>query len=488
MKARTFFAPFLAALVAAALPLAGCSRMSEASAAPPATAPVQSPSGAVAAPVQALPDFAAVVDANKAAVVNITATTFKTSATQPELQSPFGGGDDDPFSQFFRHFQGQGQVPQVPRTGLGSGFIVDRNGVILTNAHVVEGADEVRVKLPDRREFKGSIAGVDPTTDIAVVKIDANNLPAVKIGDPSKVRVGEWVLAIGSPFGFENTVTAGIVSATSRSLPEGSYVPFIQTDAAVNPGNSGGPLFNLKGEVIGINSQIYSRSGGFQGIAFAIPIDAAVSVKDQLLAHGKVERGRIGVGVQEVTQSLAKSFGLERPRGALVAQVEPGGPADKAGLKPGDVIVAFNGKPIDQSNQLPPLVAQMKPGSPAKVDVWRNGRQSTLSLSIGEMQAEKTARAESGSPEHGGKLGLAVRPLTPEERKEAGLKQGLVVEQVGGPAARAGIQPGDVITSVNGTPVKTVQELRAAVERAKEGVALLVRRGEQSLFVPLEIG
>jgi serine protease Do len=265
-------------------------------------------------------------------------------------------------------------------------------------------------------------------------------------------------------------------------------VPFIQTDAAVNPGNSGGPLFNMRGEVIGINSQIYSRSGGFQGIAFAIPIDAAVSVKDQLLAHGKVERGRLGVGIQEVTQSLAKSFGLDRPRGALVAQVEPGSAADKAGLKAGDVIVGFNGKPIDQSNQLPPLVAQAKPGTQAKLDVWRNGRQSTLGVSVGAMKQEKTAKADQGSPAEGGKLGLAVRPLTPEERKEAGISQGLVVEQVGGPAARAGIRPGDVITAVNGTPVKSVRELRAAADRAKDGIALLVRRGEQSIFVPLDLG
>jgi serine protease Do len=461
---------FLIALLAAVLGFGGCSKSS---------------AGPVQAPVQTVPDFAAVVEANKAAVVNITATTLKASADeQSQFHSPFGGGEDDPFEQFFRHFQGQGQAPQVPRTGLGSGFIVDKDGIILTNAHVVEGADEVRVKLPDRREFKGKVAGIDTTTDIAVVKIDARDLPVVKIGEPSKVRVGEWVLAIGSPFGFENTVTAGIVSATSRSLPEGSYVPFIQTDAAVNPGNSGGPLFNMKGEVIGINSQIYSRSGGFQGIAFAIPIDA----ERQLLAHGKVERGRLGVGVQEVTQSLAKSFGLDRPRGALVSQVEPGSPAEKGGLKPGDVIVAFDGKPIEQSNQLPPLVAQVKPGSQAKMDVWRNGRQETLTFSVGAMKPEKTAKAGRGAPEAGGKLGLAVRPLTPEERKESGIAQGVLVEQVGGPAARAGIQPGDVITAVNGTPVRSPQELRAAAEKAKERLALLVRRGEQSLFVPLELG
>jgi serine protease Do len=494
MKARNFLFPFLAALIA----LAGCtptpSAIANAQAA--STAPVQSPAGTVQAPVQPLPDFAAIVDANKAAVVNITATTLKASAQGDEeegapqqFQSPFGGGPNDPFEQFFRHFQGPTpQVPQVPRTGLGSGFIVDQAGIILTNAHVVEGADEVRVKLPDRREFKGKVVGIDTTTDVAVVKIDATGLPAVKIGEPSKVRVGEWVLAIGSPFGFENTVTAGIVSATSRSLPEGSYVPFIQTDAAVNPGNSGGPLFNMRGEVIGINSQIYSRSGGFQGIAFAIPIDAAMVVEKQLLATGKVERGRLGVGVQEVNASLARSFGLDRPRGALVAQVEPGSPAQEAGLKPGDVILGFDGKPIDTSSQLPPLVAQMKPGAKARLDVWRAGKQSELTVAVGAMQQEKTAKAEQGAPLKGGKLGLAVRPLTPQERSEAGISQGLVVEQVGGPAARAGIQPGDVITAVNGTPVKTPQELRAAAAKAKDGLAVLVRRGEQSIFVPLDLG
>jgi serine protease Do len=329
-----------------------------------------------AAAVQTLPDFAAIVEANKAAVVNITVTQ-KSSPGADTAQIP------EEFREFFRHFQ----IPQprMPRQGMGSGFIVEPGGVILTNAHVVDGADEVRVRLTDRREFKGKVLGVDKPTDIAVVKIAADKLPAVKLGDPRAVRVGEWVLAIGSPFGFENTVTAGIVSGTSRSLPDGTYVPFIQTDAAVNPGNSGGPLFNLKGEVIGINSQIYSQTGGYQGIAFAIPVDVAAGVKDQLVKNGKVERGRIGVAIQEVGQSLAQSFGLDRPRGALVASVEKGSPAEKAGLKPGDVLLAINGRIIERSSEVPPLVAAVKPGSKASFEVWRDGKKRALDVTVGEV-------------------------------------------------------------------------------------------------------
>jgi serine protease Do len=294
-----------------------------------------------AAPGQSIADFSAIVEANKGAVVNITSTINGGAAGAGRSARPHGPGagpggepqdeDQDPFSEFFRRFGG-GQAPPVPQQGMGSGFIVGSDGVILTNAHVVEGADEVRVKLTDRREFKGKVVGVDKQTDIAVVRIDAKDLRPVKLGDPSKIRVGEWVLAIGSPFGFDNTVTAGIVSATSRSLPEGTYVPFIQTDAAVNPGNSGGPLFNLRGEVIGVNSAIYSRTGGYMGLAFAIPIDVARSVEEQLIKTGRVERGRVGVGIQEVSAALARSFGLDRPRGALVSTVEQGGPAEKAGL------------------------------------------------------------------------------------------------------------------------------------------------------------
>src|SRR5437667_10342479 len=364
-------------LLAAVLAVGGCSKTSEPQAKAPAAqgASAASAAGVQAAggPVQAVPDFAAIAGANKGAVVNITSIV----AAPRQMRLPFGGrgggqgsddDEDNPLNEFLRRFGMEGQMPPVPQQGMGSGFIVDANGVILTNAHVVEGADEVRVRLADRREFKGKIAGLDHTTDIAVVRIDAKGLPTVKLGDASKIRVGEWVVAIGSPFGFDNTVTSGIVSGTSRSLPEGSYVPFIQTDAAVNPGNSGGPLFNMRGEVIGINSAIYSRTGGYMGLAFAIPIDVAKNVEDQLLKTGKVERGRLGVGIQEVSASLARSFGLERPQGALVSTVESGGPAEKASVKPGDVILSFNGKPIDQSSELPPLVAQTKPGTKAELE------------------------------------------------------------------------------------------------------------------------
>ena len=477
---------------------AGCSPATDQPAKPQAaqgaTAPATSVvAQAAGAPVQALPDFAAIAEANKGAVVNIRSTVSAPS------KGPFGGrGNDDnedqdenPMNEFLRRFGMEGQMPPQPREGMGSGFIVGADGVILTNAHVVEGADEVRVKLSDRREFKGKVVGLDHTTDIAVVRIDAKSLPTVKLGDASKIRVGEWVVAIGSPFGFENTVTSGIVSGTSRSLPEGSYVPFIQTDAAVNPGNSGGPLFNMQGEVIGINSAIYSRTGGYMGLAFAIPIDVAKNVEEQLLKTGKVQRGRLGVGIQEVSASLAKSFGLDRPTGALVSTVESGGPAEKAGLQPGDVILGFNGKKIETSSELPPLVAQIKPGTKSELEIWRGGKKQTLGLAVGEMKNEAVAKNGQAKPEaeEGGKLGLAVRALTPEEKKAlGGNASGLVVERATGPAAKAGLRRGDLITAVNGKAVKSVEELRAMVSKAKDNVALLVRRGDATVFVPIEIG
>jgi len=484
MKAKLAFAGLGAAALIAGGYWAGAANFpsSHAGAATPAAQVAQAqaaPQVAGPAAVQTLPDFTTIVEGNKAAVVNIT-STMKAKASGDEDESA-GMDEDDPFYEFFRHFQGRiprQQQPQI-RQGMGSGFIVEPGGVILTNAHVVEGADEVHVRLSDRREFKGKVLGVDHQSDIAVVKIDAAGLPVVKLGDPAQVRVGEWVLAIGSPFGFENSATVGIVSATSRSLPDGTYVPFIQTDAAVNPGNSGGPLFNMKGEVIGITSQIYSRSGGYQGIAFAIPINVAAQVKEQLVRYGKVERGRIGVAIQEVTQSLAQSFGLDKPQGALVSSVEPGGPADKAGIKPGDVLLGVNGKAVDRSAELPPLVAAVKPGSKATFDVWRDGAKRSLAVTVGELKPEQVASAKPASQagEDTGKLGLALRQG----------EEGLVVEKASGPAARAGIQRGDVVVAVNGKRVKSTEELRSAAAKAKGTVALLVKRGEQSIFVPIEI-
>jgi serine protease Do len=466
MKARVVYIALLAAaVIGTGVGISQIPAVTQATAAASATA-----APPAAAAVQTLPDFAAIAEANKGAVVNITSS----SAPKPGASVPEGLEN---LPEELRRLIPQ--LPQQPRQGMGSGFIVDADGTVLTNAHVVEGADEVRVRLIDRREFKGKVVGADKATDIAVVKIEAKGLPVVKLGDPAQVKVGEWVLAIGSPFGFENTVTAGIVSATSRSLPDGTYVPFIQTDAAVNPGNSGGPLFNLKGEVIGINSQIYSRTGGFQGIAFAVPIDVASNVKQQLLAHGSVQRGRLGVSIQEVSQSLAQSFGLDRPRGALVAQVEKGSPAEKAGIKPGDVLLGVNGKTVERSAEVPPLVAAVKPGTKATLDVWRDGKKQALAVTVGELEADKTAAAKpKGESAETGKLGLAVR-LSAE---------GLVVENASGAAARAGIRTGDVVTAVNGRPVKSVEELRSAAEKSKGSVALLVRRGEASIFVPVDVG
>jgi len=502
---------FLSLVAASLLPLHGCDQIprpvfvnqpEKANAADAATTTASTTTttqatqtASAAGSRQLLPDFAAIVEANGKAVVNITATKAARAARGPSA----GMDESNPLYEFFRRFnipipegQGQGPSPQVPSRGMGSGFIVDANGIVLTNAHVVEGADEVRVRLSDRREFKGKVVGADKATDIAVVRIEAKDLPVVKLGDPSKLRVGEWVVAIGSPFGFENSVTAGIVSATARSLPEGTYVPFIQTDAAVNPGNSGGPLFNMQGEVIGIASQIYSRTGGYMGVAFAIPIDVAANVKTQLVEHGKVERGRIGIAIQDVDQSLAQSFGLDRPQGALVASVERGGPADKAGLKTGDVIIALDGKLVERSNELPPRVANLKPGSKATFEVWRDRKKVQIPVAIGELKDDKVAQANPAANEReqvasAGKLGLALRQLNPEERRQLNGTEGLVVEEASGAAANAGIQAGDLVTAINGKPVKSIDDVRKAVpEQGK--VAILIRRGEASIYVPVDVG
>ena len=399
--------------------------------------------------------------------------------------APPGFGDDNPFFRFFGMPMAPGQT--VPMQGQGSGFIVGAEGTILTNAHVVDGARKVIVKLTDHREFEARVVGVDKKSDVAMLKIDARDLPVVKLGDPNSLEVGEWVVAIGSPFGFENSVTAGIVSAKGRSLPDDTYVPFIQTDVAVNPGNSGGPLFNLRGEVVGMNSQIYSRSGGYQGVSFAIPIDVAMNVGQQLQTSGHVTRGRLGVGIQDVDHALAESFGLDVPKGALVSSVDPDSPAAKAGVKEGDVVLAFNGKDVDSAGQLPALVAAATPGSKAELTIWRDQARHTLQLKVGAMSDDAVA-VDNDASAPAGRLGMSVRPLSPEERREMGGEDGLLVEGVNGAAAEAGIRPGDIVLAANGQRLRAVAELQSAVSKAKKGLALLVQRGETRLFVPIELG
>jgi serine protease Do len=433
-----------------------------------------------------LPDFAEIVAQQGPAVVNVSVSSKVKTMPHGFPGSP-QMDPDDPFYEFFHRFQIPAPHGEIPAHGLGSGFIVSADGYVLTNAHVVDGADEVTVKLTDKREFKARVKGVDKLADVAVLKIDARNLPTVKIGDPQQSRVGEWVIAIGSPFGFENSVTAGIISAKSRTLPDEGYVPFLQTDVAVNPGNSGGPLFNTNGEVIGINSQIYSRSGGYQGLSFAIPIDVAMKVERQLVEYGKVSRGRLGVYIQEMNQQLADTFGLDNPRGALVSSVEKDSPAEKAGIESGDIILKFNGKEISRSAELPALVADLAPGVEAKLELWHKGKSREISLAVGEMQSSPQARAAKQSND---KLGLSVRPLSPEESKRAGVSGGLLAEDVdqGGPAASAGIRPGDIILSVNGDKVGSADEMHTLIGKHRKQIALLILRNKQRMFVPIDLG
>ncbi len=442
-----------------------------------------------AAAVQQLPNFTQIVEQNGASVVNVSVTKSAPAGAQPQVP---GIPEDDPLNQFFRRFgppQQQGEQPM--QRGQGSGFIVSADGIILTNAHVAADATEITVKLTDKREFDAKVLGVDRRTDIAVLKIDAKNLPIVRIGDAEHLKVGEWVAAIGSPFGFENTVTSGIVSAKARSLPDENYVPFIQTDVAVNPGNSGGPLFNMNGEVVGINSQIFSRTGGYMGLSFAIPIDVAMKIKDELIQHGRVTRGRIGVQIQEVNQALANSFGLPKTQGALISGVEPGSPAAKAGLKSGDVVLGVNGKEVTQLGQLSGEIAGLKPGSNASLDVWRNGSRSKIDVKVGQLEEpQKIAAAGTGTEGNAPKLGLTVRELAPEERAQLKSEGGLVVQNATGVAARAGIQAGDVILAFNDTPLKTVEQLKSLVQKTEKSrtVALLVQRDSARIYVPLQMG
>ncbi len=449
-----------------------------------AAAPV-APSSALPRSGVQLPDFSALVERYGPAVVNISVkANMKTSNG---MQMPPGMSQDDPL---FRFFQGdpRQQQRETPVRGEGSGFIVDADGIVLTNAHVVQDAKEVTVKLTDKREFIAKVLGSDEKSDVAVLKIEAKNLPTVRLGNPANVKVGEWVVAIGAPFGFENSVTQGIVSAKGRVLPDGSYVPFLQTDVAINPGNSGGPLFNLNGEVIGINSQIYSRSGGYQGVSFSIPMDVAMSVASQLRDSGHVSRARLGVTIQTLDQGLAQSFGLSQAKGALVASVEKDGPAAKAGLEAGDVILSVEGQAISESSELPVAIASRQPGSKVDVEIWRKNRKQDLSVKLGEMDGPKTASNAGNTAEESGRLGLSVRPLTADEQRELETQGGLLVQDVGGAAAEAGIQPGDVLLSANGQAIKSIEELKGIVAKSQHHIALLMQRGESRLFVPVELG
>jgi serine protease Do len=455
---------------------------------------------AAVAQTQVLPDFTRLVEEQGTAVVNISTTQAVRRAAVPQVP---GIEDDESLQEFFRRFiprqpgpgQGPGPSPRNESRSLGSGFIISHDGYILTNAHVVEGADEINVKFTDKREFKAKVIGADKRTDIALIKIEGKDLPMVKFGDPTRLKVGEWVVAIGAPFGFENTVTAGIVSAKGRSLPQENFVPFIQTDVAINPGNSGGPLFNMRGEVVGINSQIYSRTGGFMGLSFAIPIDVALDIQKQLKEKGRVARGKIGVVIQEVSRDLANSFGLDRPRGALVNSVEKGSPADKGGVEATDIILAFDGKPVESSSDLPRIVGSTRPGSQASVEVWRKGTRRTLAITVGELQEDRIAaadkpRAKPPAEASANRLGLVVGELSAEQKKGAGIPNGVVVLEVR-PDAKADVRKGDILLTLvhkgQHTEIKSAEQLtRLLAGLDKNSVLTLqVRRGETTAFVTI---
>jgi serine protease Do len=453
----------------------------------PVAAQPESSTGVVRA--SGLPDFSMLVEKQGSAVVNVITTRGARAQAGPAAGDP-----RDPYYEFFRRFMPeapQGGGPEPRGQGLGSGFVISQDGFILTNAHVVADSDEVTVRIADeKREYKARVVGADRPTDVALLKIDATGLAAVTLGSSADLKVGEWVAAIGSPFGFNNTITAGIVSAKGRTLPDESFVPFIQTDVAVNPGNSGGPLLNLKGEVVGINSLIYSRTGGYMGLSFAIPIEVAINVSKQLQATGRVTRGRLGVRIQEVTRELAGSFNLEKPTGVLVAGVEPGSPAEKAGVQRGDIILKYDGKPVESAIELPRLVASSKPGTAATLEVWRQGAGRNLNVTLGEFPAEAVIASAAATPEARNRLGLAVSELPPAQRKSLGVKFGVVVEAVQGLAEKTQIRRGDVISAVNNTDLSSIQQFNDIVTRQKPGssVALLVHRGDSSLYIPIEIG
>jgi serine protease Do len=533
---RTFLT---AAALAACLPLAVSAATAASGATTSAVAPAAMPVASTGTvPIVNLPDFTTLVDRVGPSVVNIRTTTRVSSSSDTRGLPP--GMDNGDMSEFFRRFFGI-PMPGTPGTpgspgsprggnggggggndqggdsgggsgrgnrnapqdspdsqdnseqssGVGSGFILSADGYVMTNAHVVDDADTIYVTLTDKREFKAKLVGVDERTDVAVLKIQATSLPAITMGDSNKVRVGEWVLAIGSPFGLDNTVTAGIVSAKGRDT--GDYLPFIQTDVAVNPGNSGGPLINMAGEVIGINSQIYSRTGGFMGISFAIPIDEAMRVADQLKTGGKVVRGRIAVAIGEVTKEVADSLGLPKAQGALVSSVEPGGPADKAGIQPGDIILKYNGHDVSTATDLPRMVGDTKPGAKATITVWRKGQSRDLPITIAEMQPDKVTKAEPKKPtppkerSPSNALGIAVSDIPADQKKSLKISSGVQVEAVEGPASRAGFQKGDIILRIGDTDITSAKQFDAVAQNVDPSkmVAVLVRRGDNTQFVPL---
>jgi len=497
--------PLSAALVGAGIAVVGTagaidlpnwlSRNTLVAAAPQQLAPADRlvPPAPVAAATGQTPNYRAIVKQSAPAVVGITVEgTHRLSAEMPGLPD---GMDADPFFRFFRGIPGtpgspqRGRPgPQTPFKGMGSGFIISSDGLVLTNAHVVRDAKDVTVKLSDRREFTAKVLGSDPTTDIAVLRIDAKDLPVVRLGDPKSLEVGDPVLAIGAPYGLEQTATQGIVSAKGRSLPGDAVVPFIQTDAAVNPGNSGGPLFDGSGSVVGINAQIYSRSGGFQGLSFAIPIDVALKIKDQIVATGKASHGRLGVTVQDLNQSLADSFGLKQVEGALVSSVSPGSAAADAGLKSGDVITEVNGEPVVRSGSLSSLIGLSAPGERVTLKVWRDRAERMVEARLGGADDGEKKVADAGPAAEGGQLGLALRPLTREEKRDARIDGGLVVEDVGGAAARAGIQPGDVLLAINGKTMQSIEQVKGVIAGRPKSVALLVQRDGEKIFVPVKVG
>jgi len=434
-----------------------------------------------------LPNFRELVQKEGPAVVNISTTQTVTREPMMPFGPQFPGLDEDhPFYDFFRRFAPQQQPPgpqEFETQSLGSEFVISDDGYVLTNAHVIGDADEITVKLIDGRELEAEVVGQDRPTDVALLKIDAEGLPVVPVGKADKSQVGDWVVAIGSPFGFDNTVTAGIISAKRRSLPGDTYVPFLQTDVALNPGNSGGPLFNMQGEVIGINSQIYSRTGGYMGLSFAIPIQLAMDIAGQLRDTGTVSRGKLGVQIQEVTPDLAESFGMDRPAGALVAAIEKGSAAARGGLRAGDVILSYNGQPVESMNELPIMVAATKPGEDVEVEVLRQGETETFELVVGAFESGQVASG-GGESESSGGLGLVVSPLNNMQRQQAGVNGGLVVERAQGAAAKAGIQRGDIVLAVNNEQVRNIKQFTSLVESHKGGsIALLVHRGGNALYI-----